>query len=378
MPTQPTSSSRRHRKVMHNSKAKAKKRSERSSDLAARARAEELYVPTDKTMEVAETHYYKVRHATAKLCPINEFWADLASHRSQGKTLGSFASPFFPIAGSNLTEALLAIAVCAVAESPSPVDFSPVDQTQATLSCATPFLLYDKALATVEAPSQTTVLVGQNYLDPQEMFVGVGNNTRQNFLTSFEFLPNKPYMCQIVVTNVSSNTKPVEVLYQIPQGSLPLRNRNYEHVEPVTLQPYESKTIVYTFYFPRVGHFTHYPVHVAHREELVAHCPPTSLDVVVHPTTENVTSWTYVATRGTREQVLTFLRTANLEPVRLDMINWRMTDAGFCEEGVWVCGCKYVCVFVRLCVSACVDSPIVVRSLDTCRSACHSSKPVPH
>ena len=32
-----------------------------------------------------------------------------------------------------------------------------------------------------------------------------------------EFLPNRPYVCRIVLTNVSSLTQKVEILQQIPQ-----------------------------------------------------------------------------------------------------------------------------------------------------------------
>lgn len=37
-----------------------------------------------------------------------------------------------------------------------------------------------------------------------------------------DFLVNHPYSCEIIVTNVSPKAKDVTLLFQIPNGSLPL------------------------------------------------------------------------------------------------------------------------------------------------------------
>ena len=42
-----------------------------------------------------------------------------------------------------------------------------------------------------------------------------------------EFLVNKAYICEVILTNVSPKDVGFKVLYQIPQGSLPLRRSKY-------------------------------------------------------------------------------------------------------------------------------------------------------
>lgn len=42
-----------------------------------------------------------------------------------------------------------------------------------------------------------------------------------------EFLVNRAYTCEVIVTNVSPVTKNFSILYQIPEGSLPLNMTKY-------------------------------------------------------------------------------------------------------------------------------------------------------
>ena len=39
---------------------------------------------------------------------------------------------------------------------------------------------------------------------------------------------------------------------------------------PLDLEPYRTQAVDYLFYFPRGGHFDHFPAHVARNETLVA------------------------------------------------------------------------------------------------------------
>lgn len=55
-----------------------------------------------------------------------------------------------------------------------------------------------------------------------------------------EFLVNKMYQCQIIMTNISPKRKQVTLLYQIPDGSLPMGGIKYVDSHQYTLNPYTS------------------------------------------------------------------------------------------------------------------------------------------
>src|SRR5206468_12136332 len=85
-------------------------------------------------------------------------------------------------------------------------------------------------------------------------------------------------------------------------------------------------------YFPRGGHFTHFPAHVAKNETLVAAAKPTVFEVAETPSKPDAESWEYVSQNGTPEQVLAFLNRENVHALGLDKIAFRMKDRAFFES----------------------------------------------
>ena len=50
-----------------------------------------------------------------------------------------------------------------------------------------------------------------------------------------EFVVNKPYICQTVVTNTSGTPLELQILVDIPQGTIPLRSHEYTQISNITL-----------------------------------------------------------------------------------------------------------------------------------------------
>jgi hypothetical protein len=84
----------------------------------------------------------------------------------------------------------------------------------------------------------------------------------------------------------------------------------------VVLGPYTTERLEYQFYFPSLGTFNHYPVHVTSEEQLVAYGHPTRLVVVNRPSVIDNSSWSYVSQQGSTEDALAFLNTRSLATVR--------------------------------------------------------------
>jgi hypothetical protein len=71
----------------------------------------------------------------------------------------------------------------------------------------------------------------------------------------------------------------------------------------------------YLWYFPAQGSFTHYPIHVASNEQLVAFAQPACLQVVSRPSTVDTRSWEYVSQQASLDELLSFLDKENLAAV---------------------------------------------------------------
>ncbi len=78
-----------------------------------------------------------------------------------------------------------------------------------------------------------------------------------------EFLINKAYHCEVILTNVSPKEHTFSVLYQIPQGSLPLKKSKYLKSKQFTMDKYTTLKVKFEFYFPKAGLFSHLPSNVS-------------------------------------------------------------------------------------------------------------------
>ena len=283
----------------------------------------QLYRKLDQTMEWAENNYHHltIDHQHAGLVTVNAFWKDFAQH----DPAGPFLSRNLAEASRNFPEMLLALAVLDLPFE-APKHETKFDGPKMTLTPGGPLVVFHEEIKpSAAADASTKVLVSQN-------FFRYGDRTRleageqvDKFVTD-EFLRQVVYGCQVVVTNPTSTRQKLNVLLQIPVGSIPVLNSLPTQTVHVSLEPYHTQTLDYHFYFPAAGQFAQFPVHVARNETLIASTEGVTLNVVDKPTKIDTGSWDYVSQFGSTDDVLTFLDKNNIDAVNLDRIAWRMQD----------------------------------------------------
>lgn len=300
----------------------------KNKDVERRKQARQLYRPPGRTLEYAENNYWHVPIArqNADLIEVNGFWSDFAL-----APIGApFCSTHIAEATSSLSEMLLALAVIDLpfeAEAPGRV----LDGNSVAVTAKTPLLLVRKEIRPAGASvAESPVLISQNFYRLDERYRYEGNERLDNFVTG-ELLIDVAYGCQIVLTNPTSTPRKLDLLLQVPRGSLPVNDGFYTRGVTVQLQPFATASFEYAFYFPAAGDFPHYPAHVAKDGALVAFAPAVTLHVVVTPTAVDTTSWEHVSQDADPAAVLTFLDQQNLQRLDLAKIAWRMRDAAFFE-----------------------------------------------
>jgi hypothetical protein len=294
-------------------------------DVEADKRAElrQLYRKLDKTQEWVENNYYQlpIERQDAGLITVNAFWQDYAA-----------AEPGEPFRSVNLAEASRSFPEMMFALSlldlpaESPEHETQYDAAKMTLSAGGPMVVFHQQIKRSDpAPEKTPILVSQNFFRHGDRYRHVGNEKVDKFITD-EFLTHVVYGCQIVVTNPTSSRQKLDVLLQMPVGSIPVSNGKFTRTLHVDLQPYHTQTGEYYFYFPVAGEFSHYPVQVAKNERLVAHAGAFKFHVVDEPSKIDRESWDYISQHGTDEQVLAYLDEHNLHRTDLEKIAFRMAD----------------------------------------------------
>lgn len=312
------------------------------ADIEAREQARAFFQQADKTEEFAENNYYQVRicEQTAELISINGYWCDFAHHEPGTP----FVSGNIAQATANLSEMLCALAIIDLpfevsANTKANISFT---EGRMALGARQPMLVLHKEIKPAEIqPESATILVSQNYFRKDEQREYVGSTYQDKYVTG-EFLSQVVYLCQVVVTNPTSSARELELLLQIPRGSIPVDNGFETKGTAVQLGAFETEAFSYSFYFPAVGEFSHFPAHVSEREALVASAAPQTISVVQQLSEVDQTSWKYLAQHGDEDAVIRYLSEHNIERLDLTTIAWRMADPAFFERTLDVLSQRHV------------------------------------
>lgn len=139
--------------------------------------------------------------------------------------------------------------------------------------------------------------------------------------------------CIFVSTDISPKTRTVEVTLQVPTGSIPTRQTSYCRSRTIKIAAYSTwHEVVGSFYFPQVGDFTHLSVTVSESSKILGQTDPLGLTVKpasVADLESKSVSWSTVASEGSDERVLEYLREADLSKLDLSLLEWRMTNPEF-------------------------------------------------
>lgn len=302
---------------------------ERKKDRLSRAKTRHFYRELEQTQEWAENNYYQlpIEQQNHELVTVNKFWNDFAS-RDPGSP---FYSQHISEVARNFSEMMFALAVldlpfkAAVSE-----DGAIVKGAKLTLTPSAPVILFHKEIKETAAAGQSTeLLISQNFFRQGDRTLESNGEQRDKFVTE-EFLSGVVYGCQIVVTNPTSSVQRLELMQQIPVGAIPVMNSKVTSNASIRLEPYQTHTQDYHFYFPAAGEFPHFPVHVSKEQIIVAFADPFTFKVVDELSNMDTSSWAYVSQWGAEEQVLDYLSANNLRQTNLAEVAWRCReDAAF-------------------------------------------------
>ncbi len=290
-----------------------------------------LFRQTELTKEWAENNYYNLLIADqdSNLIPPNRFWQDYALW--DGKS--PFLSASLSEAASSFAEIMLALAVLDLPfESEAKPAKSELKDGVLTLTPSTRSLLFHQEIKAAGPDKDgPPLLVSQNFFREGDRYLEE-NGERSDKFVSGEFLTGTVYGCQVVVTNPGSARRKLDVLFQIPAGSLPVHKTRITQLIPVQLDAFRTQTLDFHFYFPQPGEFAHFPVHVSRDGKVAASAAPATFKVVDTLTTFDKTSWDYLSQRGTPEEVLAYLDQHNLHQTNLDRVAWRLKDRAFYDK----------------------------------------------
>lgn len=278
---------------------------------ASQPKSRPYFQQVDSTKEYMETSYL-VQPSHVALA----FWAQVA------RTDSVLLSETVLTAYNSVTEAILALALTDLPWTAAHRPFLPMGagaEMQVTSNC---LMLHRDVQAVSSEPSEE-LAAAQYYSEP-----GVSSDYRPQ-----EFLQGRAYTSQVVLTNLSSRLLHLDLLMQVPQGSIPLASFQSLQVQSLSLPAYSTSVAVITFYFPLAGNFTHSPAWVSIGEKVVKSTIGREMLVKAVETELNLDSFRDIARAGNKTAVLQFLQTKNVHEEELAVdyreLDWLLVDGNF-------------------------------------------------
>jgi hypothetical protein len=287
--------------------------------------ADRFFQSVQATKKWTESHYFRraKESGAAGVVPHNAFWLDYLKHKAED---GAFLSENIDLPTATLHEAIIALAVTDLPFRAEPVELS-VEGGRLRARSGSDSLAFVQAIELLEAKQpDSSLLVGQ------DVYLGVGSEPLERPVPNDAMVRGIHYQARIVVTNPTNMERRVQVLAQIPQGSIAISGGKTSRNWPVVLGPYSSQQLAFDFYFPEAGQFELYGAQISDEKGFISSVASRKLEVLSEPKNIDTTTWEYVSDWGTADEVLAFLKSANLRKIDLSRIAFRMQDKSFYER----------------------------------------------
>jgi hypothetical protein len=294
--------------------------------IESRQSVKPYYEKLDSTKEYAETHYFGVKDpATFRtLLPISDFYAELARSFLDNKL--TVLSESFLKSTLNPTDSYAALAFTDLPFTPSRHGFIPQDRGY-QLEAQSNFIVFHKSIEEVQPQLSESILVAQKYFDPNDrVYIAEDGETEEKLVS--QFVIDKAYGCQVIISNTSVRTYSADVVYEVPEGSIPITELDYSAVKSVVVSPYSTVTLQFHFYFPRAGTYRHFPANVAVRGVVKAVARTQLLTVQDRPSLEHLETFKDVIASGNAELIVKAVKEKNLfvKGFALEDILWLARD----------------------------------------------------
>ena len=237
------------------------------------------------------------------LISANKFWDDFAHHiLKEGKPQG-FVSENFIYATNSTTELIMMLAVIDLPFDEPTHRIGIEGNKGIKVDTAGNMAVFKKEIKEAEADLDT------NLLSIHRFYEYSNPNSKKKLK---EFLTHQVYTWEVVVTNVSTDQQNFQTLWQIPEGSIPVSNTNYQKTETKQLGPYSTLTFKFHFYFPRTGKFMQFPTNITMNEKVVATAKTCYFNVVDELSEITFEMFSDYIQSGNFDKICEFLQTANL------------------------------------------------------------------
>jgi len=203
----------------------------------------------ENTKEYCERHYYKKTHSPH--FDFNPFWSDLATHIIEKGLNVPFLTQNFIHANSSHTEMLAVLSFMGLPFKAGSHNYKNHEGRGVTIEGGSDAVVLHKEISEGKADLKPEILISQRFFDPKDRYTQQEDDPGVEIEKEVDqYVINKIYGCKVTVTNVSVASQEVQILIEIPEGSIPVHQIDYTKSHTVKLPSSGNSTIEAHFYFP--------------------------------------------------------------------------------------------------------------------------------
>ncbi|GJJ76478.1 hypothetical protein EMPS_08837 [Entomortierella parvispora] len=299
---------------------------------------QQQFKPVDLTKEMAETYYWGRQDEAIETNDANTFWMDYVAWDEAND--GSFLSQNFVVNSATFTNAMATLALLDVTFKPKDASIKrSADRNLVVASSSPAIVFHSSTKESYQTPMTGSVIATQQYYKKLEKTIysnKLGTNVRNYVRPGAEFRPLESYGAHVVLMNATPNPMKLHLEVQLPHGAMPIGL--LEPNQDIELNGHGTFQYEYLFYFPVEGDFEHYPAHISDDEDIIAFAAPSVLKVRAQESSTisdvvDTTTWNYVVTRGSDDEVLTKLSADPLDGLPVEILVPRLyRNSGFLKN----------------------------------------------
>lgn len=168
-------------------------------------------------------YFMQKRPSEAKeLVATSHFWVDLAKHILEHGPQKPFLSANFIYSCRNHTEMIGVLSFMALPNENPSHKYTPVEGKGVEIEAAGNLVVFMKEVREGNSDLKVDILVAQRFFDPKDRYVYSDEDPGVKFEKDIkEYIVDKVYGCQVIVTNCSITKHEFQVLVEVPEGSIP-------------------------------------------------------------------------------------------------------------------------------------------------------------
>jgi len=269
----------------------------------------------EKTKEYTERQYYFQRYPneSRNYIPLTAYWVDLAKHIAKHGMSVPFLSSNIIFSNSNHTEMMAALTFQCLSFEVGKHIFMPFKEKGVQITAESNMLIFYKEFKETEPNLKPEIMLSQRIYDPKDryMYSEEEPDLKVEKLID-EYIIDKIYGCQTIITNSSISSQEFQILLEIPEGAIPVYYNDYSKSHSRNVSSFHTESMEFFFYFPQPGSFGMYPSSVSRRDKVLSIAKETKMDVHPEMTIKKKDTIEQILLSGSKEDILTFIEQKNI------------------------------------------------------------------